>query len=314
MARTSDSAAPSDAGTLAVEVKLSSNSHLALQSQLGRFVIEEKLGEGGMGAVYKARDIAGSQLVALKVLSDSLSKNPRAVKRFAKEARLLALARSSYVANLVEASTGSDPCYLVSEFVEGGSLGDWLQTNEALPCELALSLLADASRGLALAHDRGIVHRDIKPDNILLTRSGRGCLDQWRGQKLQPSKPMVTGDVLAKLADFGIARTEYQTESLAMTAENSLLGTPLYMAPEQCLGRESIAGRCLFVGVTLYRLMAGRPPFQADSSLQLMSMHANDRHRRLGNSRQMYPKRLHASLRNASLKIPMRGIAMHASY
>ena len=119
----SSSSAPYE-GTLAVEVTASTNSHLTLQSQLGRFVIEEKLGQGGMGAVYKARDVAGSQLVALKVLSDALSKNPRAVKRFAKEARLLALARSPYVANLVEASTESDPCYLVSEFVEGGSLGD----------------------------------------------------------------------------------------------------------------------------------------------------------------------------------------------
>ena len=272
----SSSAAPYE-GTLAVEVTPSTNSHLTLQSQLGRFVIEEKLGEGGMGAVYKARDLAGSQLVALKVLSDALSKNPRAVKRFAKEARLLALARSPYVANLIETNTENDPCYLVSEFVEGGSLGDWLQANESLPFEVALALLADATRGLALAHDRGIVHRDIKPDNILLTRSGRDCLDQWRSQKNQTARSTVPGDVLAKLADFGIARTEYQTESLAMTAEHSLLGTPLYMAPEQCLGSQVDPRADVYsLGITLYRLLAGRTPFQADSNLQLMSMHAND--------------------------------------
>lgn len=272
----SSSAAPYE-GTLAAEIAASTNSHLTLQSQLGRFVIEEKLGEGGMGAVYRARDLAGSQFVALKVLSDSLSRNPRAVKRFAKEARLLALARSPYVANLVEANTESDPCYLVSEFVEGGSLGDWMQADELLPFEVALALLADASRGLALAHDRGIVHRDIKPDNILLTRSGRDCLDQWRANKTRALRSAVPGEVLAKLADFGIARTEYQTESLAMTAENSLLGTPLYMAPEQCMGSQVDPRADVYsLGITLYRLLAGRTPFQADSNLQLMSMHANE--------------------------------------
>lgn len=267
-------------GTLAVEVEpvqSASSPQLTLQSRLGRFTIEEKLGQGGMGAVYKARDLPGNQWVAIKVLSESLAKNPRAVRRFAKEARLLALARSPYVANLVEAHIDAELCYLVSECVEGGSLGDWLQPDEPLPVKLALALLADATRGLALAHDRGIVHRDIKPDNILLTAMGRESLDLWRNQKSAPISMPAAGTVLAKLADFGIARTEYQTESLAMTAEHSLLGTPLFMAPEQCMGSQVDPRADIYsLGITLYRLLSGRLPFQADSNLQLMAMHAND--------------------------------------
>lgn len=263
-------------GTLAVDVD--SSIHTAnVPTQLGRFKIEAKLGEGGMGAVYRARDLAGEQIVALKVLGHALSSNPRAVRRFAKEARLLAMARSPYVANLLEAHTESDTCYLVSEFVEGGSLGAWLQADEPLNYQWALSLLVDIARGLALAHDRGIVHRDLKPDNILLTRRGREYLDQWRERKSEPVNVPAGSEVLAKLADFGIARTEHQSESLAMTAENALLGTPLYMAPEQCLGsRVDPRADVYSLGVTLFKMLAGCTPFTAESNLQLMTMHAND--------------------------------------
>lgn len=264
-----------DGRTMAVDV--APVHQLSVASRLGRFHIERKLGEGGMGAVYQARDLAGGQLVALKVLSENMAKNPRALRRFAKEARLLALARSPYVANLVEAHLDGETCYFVSECVEGGSLGQWLQADQPLPVDLSLALLIDAARGLSLAHDRGIVHRDIKPDNILLTSGGRELLDNWRIQRLATSSLPSATTVLAKLADFGIARAEHQTESLAMTAENSLLGTPQYMAPEQCMGSQVDPRADVYsLGITLYRLLAGRVPFQADSTLQLMSMHAND--------------------------------------
>ncbi len=267
----------SDTGSGTMAVDIAPIHQLAVGSRLGRFLIERKLGEGGMGAVYQARDLAGGQLVAIKVLSQTMAKNPRALRRFAKEARLLALARSPYVANLVEAHLDGETCYLVSECVEGGSLGDWLQPDEPLPVDLSLALLIDAARGLSLAHDRGVVHRDIKPDNILLSASGRALLDNWRGQRSQTSALPPATTVLAKLADFGIARTEHQTESLAMTAEHALLGTPQYMAPEQCMGSQVDPRADVYsLGVTLYRLLAGRVPFQADSTLQLMTMHAND--------------------------------------
>ncbi len=266
-----------DIGGRTMAVDIAPAHQLAVASRLGRFLIERKLGEGGMGAVYQARDLAGGQLVAVKVLSETLAKNPRALRRFAKEARLLALARSPYVANLVEAHLDGDTCYFVSECVEGGSLGDWLLPDQPLPVDLSLALLVDAARGLSLAHDRGIVHRDIKPDNILLTSSGRELLDNWRSQRSATNALPPATTVLAKLADFGIARTEHQTESLAMTAENALLGTPQYMAPEQCMGSQVDPRADVYsLGITLYRLLAGRVPFQADSNLQLMSMHAND--------------------------------------
>ena len=266
-----------DASGRTMVVDVAPIHQLAVESRLGRFHIERKLGEGGMGAVYQAFDLAGKQLVALKVLSDTMAKNPRALRRFAKEARLLALARSPYVANLVEAHLDGERCYLVSECVEGGSLGDWLKPDQPLPVDLSLALLIDAARGLSLAHDRGIVHRDIKPDNILLTSSGRELLDNWRIHGSVPSALPPATTVLAKLADFGIARTEHQTESLAMTAENALIGTPQYMAPEQCMGSQVDPRADVYsLGITLYRLLAGRVPFHAESSLQLMSMHAND--------------------------------------
>ena len=141
-------------------------------SRLGRFLILEKLGEGGMGAVYRAEDSADGSTVAIKVLHPDEARRPRARRRFAKEARLLAEVNNPYVTNLVEVNEDGGVHYLVLEFVAGTSLARWLVQRGRLDEPTALGIMADVARALDFAHGRGIVHRDVKPENILLVGPG----------------------------------------------------------------------------------------------------------------------------------------------
>ena len=145
-------------------------------SRLGRFVILQKLGEGGMGAVFRARDSADGSTVAIKVLHPDEARRPRAQRRFAKEARLLAEVNNPYVTNLVEVNEDGGVHYLVLEFVDGTSLAQWLVHRGRLDEPTALGIMADIARALDFAHGRGIVHRDVKPENILLVGPGLASL------------------------------------------------------------------------------------------------------------------------------------------
>ncbi|MFO1063974.1 MAG: protein kinase [Pirellulales bacterium] len=282
-----------DRGNLSLdESSGDSNGVVFNKTRIGRFLIESKLGEGGMGAVYRGRDESDSSTVAVKLLASHLIGNERARLRFMKEARLLARAEHPNTARLLEVGSEEDNVFLAVEYVPGGSLGSLLVPGEQLDLTFVLRVAADAVRGLAAGHERGIIHRDIKPDNILLTETGRAWLDALRSNSGSVEEPPV-GEILAKLADFGIARLEHQSESLAMTHEGALLGTPIYMAPEQCLGSTVDARADIYsIGVTLYQLLAGRPPFQADSKIGLMTLHANEIPPALKNVRRDIPDAL----------------------
>ena len=205
--------------------------------QLGNYRILQKLGEGGMGAVYKAERIADGQTVAIKVLSPAVADNPQAVRRFQKEARLLAAVNNPHVANLLEVGEDQGRHFLVLEFVAGTSLKEFLARRGALEEHEALAIMADVARALVDPHQQGIVHRDVKPENILLAdvsdehlqEACRGTRTDWLNARAQ-----------VKLLDFGIARTTDQSESLCITQAGAILGTPLYMAPEQCKGNGQI--------------------------------------------------------------------------
>lgn len=229
---------------------------------LGRFRMLNKLGEGGMGAVYRAEDSADGSIVAIKVLSESFARIPDARQRFFKEARILKKVNNPYVANLLEFNEEGTRYYLVLEFVAGTSLGDKLQQRSALPEKEALLIMADASRALSEAHRQGIVHRDVKPDNIVM---------------LNPSLTDANNGVRAKLLDFGLARYENQSQSLNLTEAGAVIGSPFYMSPEQCRG-ESVDARSdvYSMGATLFHLLTGVPPFQADSVLGLITMHCTE--------------------------------------
>jgi len=172
-------------------------------SRLGRFRLVRKIGQGGMGAVYLGEDERDGARVAVKVLAREAVPSEQAVKRFQKEARLLAEVRHPHVTNLLEAGEENGICFLVMDFVEGGDLRGLLARNGPLPERFALEIVRDVAEALAEAHRRGIVHRDIKPGNILL--SGVPLGDETAAEAVAAAvasgcKPLV------KLTDFGLAR------------------------------------------------------------------------------------------------------------
>jgi serine/threonine protein kinase/class 3 adenylate cyclase len=225
--------------------------------RFGRFRIIQKIGQGGMGTVFKAEDETNGRIVAIKTLNPEMALNPASLKRFQKEARLLSAVRCPQVANLIEINEHDGLHYLAMEYVDGSSLRALLNKSKRFDEPTALRLTADICRALAEAHRRGIIHRDIKPENVLV-----------RG---------TPPDVEIRLTDFGLARQIDQSASLDLT-QNNVVGTPLYMAPEQGVARGTVDARSdvYSVGATLFTLLAGRPPFMGDSPLEVMLQHANE--------------------------------------
>jgi class 3 adenylate cyclase len=215
---------------------------------IGRFKLLQKLGEGGMGIVYKAEDISDGTIAAIKLLrhGPAMDDHP-ARRRFVREGRILAALDSPNVTRLIEAGVDDERCFLALEFVDGPTLGARIRNEGKVDEKTALSLIADAARGLAAAHSAGIVHRDVKPDNMLLATVADGGIPQL------------------KMTDFGLARSVMPTESLEITRAGTAVGTPLYMAPEQ-FGSDPVDARADVYGLaaTLFYILTGRTPFQAD--------------------------------------------------
>jgi eukaryotic-like serine/threonine-protein kinase len=271
--------------------------------QLGRYRLLEKLGEGGQGVVYRALDPADQTEVAIKVLRSDRVENAVVLRRFRKEARLMAEANNPHVVNLLEYNEDDGIPYLVLEFVAGTNLGQLLDQRSRLEVPEALAIMAGVARGLTEAHERGIVHRDIKPANILLvdqvakntvaltetidssapggSGSGFGSqLGTGPGALAKTLHDPENGDLRVarvKITDFGLARHVVDTESLAMTDAGALLGTPHYMAPEQWTGRGVDPRTDVYaMGATLYHLLAGEPPFTGSTRDVLCNQHCND--------------------------------------
>jgi serine/threonine-protein kinase len=210
----------------------------------GRYRLERPLGHGGMASVYLARDTELGRPVAVKLLAENLSGDEPFRERFVREARLAAGLSHPNVVSVYDAGEEDGRPYIVMERVEGENLADLLARRNRLPPDEAVALALQACRGLEHAHAAGLVHRDVKPQNLLVRRDGT-----------------------LKVADFGIARA---AESTALTQVGTVLGTAAYLSPEQ-LGGEKVtpAADVYSLGAVLYELLAGRPPYEVDSLAEL---------------------------------------------
>jgi eukaryotic-like serine/threonine-protein kinase len=241
---------------------------IELPYQLGPYVLVEKIGSGGASIVYRATTEDGAD-VAIKLLRPNVITSELVLKRFQKESRLHEQLNSPFVAQHKGFGQIDNRYFLASEFVQGEQLGSLISTliksrNFDLVKSLGLLIIRDLLRGLSELHKNGIVHRDIKPENAIVV---------WK----DPNNAEITvqGYRQTKLIDFGLARALNQSESMAITQQKILLGTPLYMAPEQYTESRSVDARCdvYSVGVTLYHLLAGKPPFSGEQANQLAEQH-----------------------------------------
>ena len=254
--------------------------------QLGRFELIEKIGQGGMGSVYKGIDRSDGEPVAIKILRSNGNNISQAVRRFRKEARLLADAQNEHVTRLIDAGEENGIHYLVMEFIDGIDLRDWLSKRGPLPEREALAIAANLSRALVEAHAREVVHRDVKPENVLLklrkiaTTADDAIEDGLEDDataKLAALRNRPITDFQLKLTDFGIARHVNQSQSLEVTRAGTVLGTPKYMSPEQCKTKETVGppSDIYSVGITMYQLLTGTLPFEADDYIQIAALHCN---------------------------------------
>jgi len=218
----------------------------------GRYEIQSILGKGGMGIVYKARDRELDDLVAIKTLrSEVLSADPTLLDRFKQEIRLARRITHPNVLRTHDLGEFNGLRYLSMEFVKGLTLKHLLESGEILPTPVGLRIAKQVCAGLAAAHEVGVIHRDVKPQNILIEPTGG-----------------------LKIMDFGIARL---TEDRGMTATGTVIGTPDYMSPEQARGLPlDFRSDIYSTGVVLYEVFTGSLPFEGDSPLAVVLKHVND--------------------------------------
>jgi serine/threonine protein kinase len=239
---------------------MSSTAESELDRKIGKFSLIRRLGAGGMGQVFLARQETLDRLVALKVLHKELAEDEVFLERFRREAKAAAVFQHPNVVAVIDADTDPETGeeYIAFEFVEGASLEEVARREGRLAERQALEVVAAVARGLAYAESKGIVHRDVKPENILISTDGT-----------------------IKLADLGLAKSFDRGQDRAVTQTGVIVGTPLYMAPEQALGYEVVDVRAdlYALGLVLWRVLTGLVPFDEDgttSSLQILSRHINE--------------------------------------
>jgi hypothetical protein len=229
---------------------------------VGGYELLEELGRGGMGAVFRARQVSLNRLVALKLVLGSGFQSPERRARFRAEAAAIARLRHPNVVQIFEFCPQDDVLYFSMELCEGGSLAKRLRSGPLSPRDAA-ALVRSVAEGVQAAHEQGIIHRDLTPGNILLARREGEPPEAERAAE----GPRPLTEFVPKISDFGLAK---QT-NLDVTRSGVVLGTPRYMAPEQTVDARSIDQRAdvYALGAILYECLTGRPPFQAASTLDL---------------------------------------------
>jgi serine/threonine protein kinase len=260
----------------------------------GRYHIKSLIGQGGMSAVYRATDTHLQRTVALKLIHAHLSVNPDFVRRFQTEATAVAQLRHPHIVQIFDFNHEADNYYIIFEYIAGQSLQERLQqaaqdNSPPFSTGQAITIARQIAAALAYAHQQGIVHRDVKPANILLTASGE-----------------------AILTDFGIAKLAQATQH---TVTGAVLGTAQYMAPEQVQG-QAVDGRTdiYALGITLFEMLSGRPPYMADSVMSLMMMHVSEPVPDIDQLKADLPPGITAVLQKALAKQPDERFATAADF
>jgi serine/threonine protein kinase len=252
---------------------------------IGNIEILEHINHGSMATVYKGRQLRLGRSVAIKALHPHLVADADLLARFEREAQAVTRLRHRNIVQVFDfdAVEEEDLYYMVVEYIDGGSLKDTLdhlhQLGERMPINTAAAIFADVADALAYAHQMGILHRDVKPGNIMLDRSGRACL-----------------------TDFGIAQV---AGSRHLTAAGTLIGTPIYMSPEQCQGFEITHASDIYsLGVVLYEMLSGQAPFESNSMLDLVHAHVHTPVPPLGLPAQRASQGLESVIQKALAKQP----------
>jgi eukaryotic-like serine/threonine-protein kinase len=216
-----------------------------------RFRLEEKVGSGGMSSVYRAFDPTLERRVAIKMMHRDLSGDPDQLERFRREARAVAQLNHPHVVTVIDAGEDDGAPYIVFEYVEGETLKERIRRLGRLPIDEAIAYAIEIGRALECAHAHKLVHRDVKPQNVLIDPDGR-----------------------AKVTDFGIARS---MEAQGLTATGRVLGTTDYVSPEQALGHEVTEQSDIYsLGIVLYEMLTGEAPFKADTQVAVAMKHVRE--------------------------------------
>jgi serine/threonine-protein kinase len=263
---------------------------------LGPYRLIDRLGEGGMGQVYKARHERMGRIVALKVIRKNKLGNDQAVQRFFQEVQAAAQLHHPNIVVAYDAGTIGAVNYLAMEYVDGMDLARLVQESGPLPVQQACEFIRQTALGLQHAHERGIVHRDIKPSNLLLAVSG----SESSGGTEPPSEGTI------KILDMGLARWHEPGKDRGLTKTGTVIGTPDYLAPEQALDASSadIRADLYSLGCTLHFLLTGKPPFQAESLTELLLKHQMNHPAALEAQRTDVPAGVAAIVRRLMAKRP----------
>jgi len=245
----------------------------------GRYEVEELVGHGGMSSVYKAHDTLLERHVALKILHEQYSSDADFVERFKREARSVAQLQHPNIVTVIDRGEEDERQYIVFEYIEGENLKELVVRKGRLDLKEALEIALEVAQGLAFAHQQGLVHRDVKPQNVLLNGDGR-----------------------AKVTDFGIARS---VDVDGMTETGTVLGTSNYIAPEQASGQRVDAHTDVYaLGAVLYELLAGDVPFPGESFVAVAMKHVHEPPPNVLDARSDVPLRVAAAIDRALEKDP----------